>query len=117
MIFCILLLFSDKIATDLDFENVANKLTPDTLRSLYRQLGLDKPTVERAEADSNSGLTIEKAISVLQAWRSKEGKTATQKEIIEALRRGQHNESADALADIFRVGGGKTEGDLRETCI
>ena len=96
---------------------MATKLTPDTLRSLYRQLGLDKPTIERAEADSNSGLTVEKAISVLQAWRSKEGKRATQKEIVNALRQGQHHESADVLADLFHVEGGKTEDDLRETCI
>ncbi|XP_072037084.1 uncharacterized protein [Amphiura filiformis] len=91
----------DEVASELDFEEIANTLTPDELESLYRQLGLTKAAIVHAEVDSGSIITVEKAIAVLTKWKMMKGRTSTRRFIIEALRSGNHVHKADALESYF----------------
>ncbi|XP_072036625.1 uncharacterized protein [Amphiura filiformis] len=91
----------DEVASELDFDKIANTLTPDELKSLYRQLGLERAAIEHAEVDSGSIITVEKAIAVLTKWKMTTGRTATRRVIIEALRKGKHVLSADNLQSYF----------------
>ena len=88
---------ADKVAEELDFQIIAGHLTRDARSRLYRQLKLRQVDVEQAESNTSSTAFVEKTISVLLAWRRKEGKDGTVAAIIKAIRNNGDNDVADDL--------------------
>ena len=90
------------VATDLDFQTVAEHLTADARQRLFRQLKLKVADIDRAENSIQSIDFVEKIIAVLGEWRRKKGKDATVKAIIDAIRKAGDNDIAYELEELYR---------------
>ncbi|XP_072016961.1 uncharacterized protein [Amphiura filiformis] len=75
-------------ASDSDLWEVIKRLSPNDLQCLYIELGIGLKDVETWELDAGPGATVHfKARKVLAMWRQRNGKIATKKALLEALKK------------------------------
>ena len=86
------------ISDDLDYEFVGRKCTPDDASALYRHLNLDKALVQQMKHQNRDMSFVEVVVAVLQKWYQKNGRDATRKALLRALKDAGIRNVADKLA-------------------
>ncbi|XP_072018876.1 uncharacterized protein [Amphiura filiformis] len=95
----------DKRVSDADISYVARKtkLTKDHLSNLYIELDIGEDEIENAKGKADTKDFKLQAISVLKAWRSSNGRNATRKAILEALKECDLIDAKEHLEEEWSV--------------
>ena len=86
------------VISDEDLADVVDLLDPTQMEKLYIRLGLSRSAIKKAiHEDENYGDLDLKGQSVLRRWRQIEGKNATRKVILDAIKRCGNCEAVESL--------------------
>ncbi|XP_072025580.1 uncharacterized protein [Amphiura filiformis] len=89
--------------SDKDISKVTSKvgLTRDQFKKMYRELGITACNIENAERTADTNDVQLQAAKVLEDWRSANGKDASRRAIIGALKECGFNNAVEKLSTVW----------------